>query len=465
MRKWGKVQPELIKALDRDYERMHWFKRKRKKIPLDKREPIDPYYTLYKSLEELLNDINHNKITITWKDGSIEDYDPKEVFYYPEKNILNQSKEVKKLNESLQSAIKLIYHDSAGSRSIRTYRSFSRIMSELIGITKITDIKELENRQIFDKYIVEKQKPVIQSTGNVLKCQEGGIKRNLATLSAIISKFILNEIDFNGFSFTKNRAKLVNMQYHNTNNPDTYIDREKEEIEYWINSQTSIRNKTMWSLYAHGLRNHEIRIYEVKEKTSSSFKINRLYYNGLQINQIDFNKKCLTNVKRKGNKIQKFVCLDDRTITLLKNWINYRKQFHPEIENDPVLSKFVFSIKASTILSKLCNSHYKYLKRKLQSKINRLERKKTNKEPIPPALTKETAILTKIIKKGKITPHQLRHSWDILATRNNMRDYLRRHHLNHTLKGMDHVYVAPHITYEEYREEYDKNAPKFNIII
>ena len=46
-----------------------------------------------------------------------------------------------------------------------------------------------------------------------------------------------------------------------------------------------------------------------------------------------------------------------------------------------------------------------------------------------------------------------------------MRDYLRRLHLNHTLKGMDETYVAPHITYEEYRKEFDRAAPKFNFVL
>ncbi|MHA2247922.1 MAG: hypothetical protein ACXADY_23445 [Candidatus Hodarchaeales archaeon] len=461
MKKYGKVQPELRKLIKRDYNRISTYIDSH----IKNKKPINPKYTIYKSLKELLKQINDNKIEITWNNGLIEHYDPEDLIFYPSKLIVNQSIKTRKIAESMQSIIKSLYHDSAGNQSLSTYNIYSQTLQDIIVLTKMTNINELENRETYNKYIIEKQKPLVQSTGGVSICREKGIKQKLIILSAIFTKLIKYEIDFNGFTFTKNRASLASEQWKVIKSQNHYISREIEEIEYWINSQTSIRNKAIWSLYAHGLRNHEIRLEKVKEKTSGSFKINKNYYNGLQINQIDFNRKCLTNVKRKGLKMQKFTCLDNKTITLLKNWLNYRKQFHPEIENDPVLSKFVFSIKDGTIVSKLGTTHFKYLKKKLESKIKRLERKKTNNELIPPALTKEINILTKIIKNGKITPHQLRHSWDILATRNNMRDYLRRYHLNHTLKGMDHVYVAPHITYEEYREEYDKNAPKFNIIL
>jgi len=243
-----------------------------------------------------------------------------------------------------------------------------------------------------------------------------------------------------------------------------YISRDKDEIELWINTQQSVRNKAIWALYSLGLRNHEIRPYRVKDKTLRSVKIGKYFYLGLEISQIDWDNKCLVNVKRKGGKRQARVALDDKTLSLLKSWLDYREKFNKEKE-DTKLARFIFPLVSRSYFTQISDNHYNYLKKVLRHKKKRLKKKEAAMKPIPPALKKEIVTLEKIIKNGKITPHQLRHSWDYLATKLGMRDYLRRFHLNHTLKGMDQIYVAPHITYEDYRAEFDRAAPKFNIIL
>ncbi len=156
--------------------------------------------------------------------------------------------------------------------------------------------------------------------------------------------------------------------------------------------------------------------------------------------------------------------LDEKTIYALKLWLDYRKKFHPEIENDPVLSQFVFPYRSASFLPELTKQHFKYLKDKLLPSYKKRRKMKLNKgKPVSPRLEREIALLEKLIKNGAITPHQLRTSWDTYAAENGMRDYLRRFHLNHHLKGMDQVYVK--IRYETYSKEFDRAAPKFNIVV
>ncbi len=440
------------------------------------------------NLKKCLDNINEEFIIVKWKNGDITKYKPNEVYFYPELLIKNQPRRIRDFYAKIEREIKRIYYNKTASKSLRTYEGYLSAFRFLIVLSQISKPEDLESPETYKIYIDYMRIPMVTWNGTVAKSSNANIYNKLKCFSAILRKFMKRYTIIDGYQFTKDPVYAIKEDF-GVPKRNKRRNRNKNEVEMWINSMSNPRDKAMWMLYALGLRNHEIRIYEVNENVQGAIeyspqithrgtpykrkeiartrnRLNRregsIWITGLRINQIDWEKICLRNIKRKGSKeLQELLMLDDMTLLAIKRWLEFRKENLPEIENDPMTAQFVFPILGRAFSSQIGTKHFEYLKNELlQNCRNRYEKRKAEGKDVSTSFLQELKTLENLIKNGKITPHELRHTWDTLADQNNMRETIRRYHLNHKLGSMDYVYV--HVEYEDYRKEFDLKAPKFN---
>ncbi len=360
-------------------------------------------------------------------------------------------------------------------------------------LTQCTKYEDIEKIETFHRYMELKTKPLIWHTGLATKPAPKNARELVTRIKGCIDRLIKNEVTINGFTLTKNKAEIIRDNLP-AKRSRKFKPRTKEEVEVWVNSMTNLRDKVLFMLYSLGLRNHEPRVYRVNpnhpegefavkyvsklEKDNVKFRGKAHYYNkvyyleGLRIEQIDFEQKCIHNLLRKGRKDnnriqgrgQLYLMLDDITCKALKLWIENRVKYYPEIQENPSLSQFVFPFLSTNFVSKISTSHFNYLKNEYYPEIKeRIQYLQEQGLTIPILLKMRIKGIALILKNGTITPHQLRHTWITLAKWRKMDEEIRRYHVGHSFEGMDDVYVD--VPFMEYRQEFDEKAPKFNFIL
>ena len=198
-----------------------------------------------------------------------------------------------------------------------------------------------------------------------------------------------------------------------------------KEVEIWIKLINREEFKALYLLFFNGLRRIE------------AFRLKK--------NQFNLQEHYIANVVRKGNRLQKKLGLPKFIIPFFQN---YLQEIH---DNDYI---FPFN---STKIVRFGDKHLIRLQ-KLQAKLAPRENN--------PYWHHIFEGLSLLVKDGKITPHQLRATWDTLAEKNRMRESYRKFHMNHNLPGMDKIYVQIDTNeeiFDDYLAELNRCTPSFPI--
>lgn len=322
------------------------------------------------------------------------------------------------MNDDFTSLLKKITdHYSLMNYSKYTIFRHTCAFREYITVNNITVFKELENLELLKKYIVYlKEKKLKQRT----------IQFKIESMSVIIEFFIvIQEFESTPYRFKKNIFKYILKTNKFVNDLESYRVRSIEDIEVFIQLINDLEYKVIFLFYSSGFRKHEILCLSRK--------------------QIDLEKKVLYNILRKGKRLHKKVGIPEYIMPYLKQYLQYH-------DNMIVFDKTIDQVT--------------YFNRQHFERLQLIFTKLLHKEDLSEYWKNIRNKLEILLKNGKITPHQLRATWDTISVKNGMKDVYRRYHLNHTLPGMDNVYVQVDNSEETFRDyifELNTKGPKYII--
>ncbi|MFQ5977334.1 MAG: hypothetical protein ACE5OZ_04285 [Candidatus Heimdallarchaeota archaeon] len=310
--------------------------------------------------------------------------------------------------------------------NVNTRKKIHLALRYLIEYAAITTPEELTSYETFERFYQNLS-------------QQDGITQNhihalFTDLSSFLQKAIKSHLPIDGVLLERDFARAVLERYRLTSQCKHYKCRDQDEVELWISTLPTAEERAIWALYAEGLRRIEVLPrpdpYDPKK------------WIGLSWSNIDPTNCCLTSIRRKklrnGPGNHPFIRLSEVTVQLLEDHhrTSARKQF-------------CFSINPT----RLRKDYLRHFQR-LQQWLARLE-------AAPTAAPHVLTTLQKLIHRGHITPHQLRRTWNTLATENKIQFEYKRYHMHHAQRGGDRVYLEISERPAAYFAEYDRAAPKY----